>query len=381
MTFLAWYFFGFKMGFINESANTFEQAFIVAISVIVIACPCALALATPIASLVGISLLASKGLLFKEAKFIETIAKATKVVVDKTGTLTHGELKVVHANIVDDNIHKLNLLYSLLESSTHPISVSVKNYLLEHYSHLEHKTLLDVKNIQAKGVVARYKNVENKEYTLLGGNEELLKEFNVSYTFNANNSVYLFAINENIVATFELEDEIKNDAKEFVSYIQNSGMQLIMLTGDNEKVAQKIATQLGITQFVCGIDPIQKAQYIKTLKSQGEIVVMAGDGVNDAVALSNSDVSIAMGNGADISISVSDVVLLNNSLKSLKEAFVISKRTYKFIKQNLGISLVYNVITIPLAMMGFVIPLVAALSMSLSSLLVVANSMRIKNEK
>ncbi|MGE4517861.1 MAG: heavy metal translocating P-type ATPase, partial [Arcobacteraceae bacterium] len=368
-------------GFINESANTFEQAFIVAISVIVIACPCALALATPIASLVGISLLASKGLLFKEAKFIETIAKATKVVVDKTGTLTHGELKVVHANIVDDNIHKLNLLYSLLESSTHPISVSVKNYLLEHYSHLEHKTLLDVKNIQAKGVVARYKNVENKEYTLLGGNEELLKEFNVSYTFNANNSVYLFAINENIVATFELEDEIKNDAKEFVSYIQNSGMQLIMLTGDNEKVAQKIATQLGITQFVCGIDPIQKAQYIKTLKSQGEIVVMAGDGVNDAVALSNSDVSIAMGNGADISISVSDVVLLNNSLKSLKEAFVISKRTYKFIKQNLGISLVYNVITIPLAMMGFVIPLVAALSMSLSSLLVVANSMRIKNEK
>jgi Cu+-exporting ATPase len=158
-------------------------------------------------------------------------------------------------------------------------------------------------------------------------------------------------------------------------------MQLIMLTGDNEKVAQKIAKQLGITQFLCGIDPLQKAQYIKTLKAQGEIVIMAGDGVNDAVALSSSDVAIAMGNGADISISVSDVVLLNNSLKSLKEAFIISKRTYKFIKQNLGISLVYNVITIPLAMMGFVIPLVAALSMSLSSLLVVANSMRIKNGK
>lgn len=381
MTFLAWYFFGFKMGFINESANTFEQAFIVAISVIVIACPCALALATPIASLVGISLLASKGLLFKEAKFIETIAKATKVVVDKTGTLTKGELKVVQANILDDNIHKLNLLYSLLESSTHPISVSVKNYLLKHYPYVEYKTLLEVKNIQAKGVIARYKNIENKEYTLLGGNEELLKEFNISYSFNTNNSVYLFAINQKIVATFELEDEIKNDAKEFVSYIQNSGIQLIMLTGDNEKVAQKIATQLGITQFLCGIDPIQKAQYIKTLKAQGEIVVMAGDGVNDAVALSSSDVSIAMGNGADISISVSDVVLLNNSLKSLTEAFVISKRTYHFIKQNLGISLVYNVITIPLAMMGFVIPLVAALSMSLSSLIVVINSMRIKNEK
>lgn len=380
LTFLAWYFFGFEIGFINEKASDFEQAFIVAISVIVIACPCALALATPIASLVGISELARKGLLFKEAKFIETIAKATKVVVDKTGTLTNGELKVVKAQFFDENIHKLNLLYSLLETSTHPISVSVKNYLLNNYSNLEYKTLLNVKNIQAKGVFAHYKNVENKEFELLGGNSELLKEFHVDYSFKSSNSVYLFAINKKVVATFELEDEIKADAKEFVSYIQNSGMQLIMLTGDNQDVAKKIASQLGITQFLYGINPLEKADYIKQLKSQGEIVIMAGDGVNDAVALSSSDVAIAMGNGADISISVSDVVLLNNSLKSLKEAFVISKRTFKFIKQNLAISLLYNVITIPLAMMGFVIPLFAALSMSLSSLIVVANSMRIKNE-
>lgn len=381
MTFLAWYFFGFKIGFVNESANDFEQAFIVAISVIVIACPCALALATPIASLVGISLLASKGLLFKEAKFIETIAKATKVVVDKTGTLTLGELKVINAKIMDENIHKLNLLYSLLESSTHPISLSVKNYLTQHYSSLEHKTLLEVKNIQAKGVVAKYKNIENKEYELLGGNAELLKEYKLNYSFESDHSVYIFAINKKIVAVFELEDEIKEDAKAFVEYVQNSGMQLIMLTGDNQNVAQKIAKQLGIKEFLAQINPLQKAQFVKELKEKGEIVVMAGDGVNDAVALSSSDVAIAMGNGADISISVSDVVLLNNSLKSLKEAFVISRRTYKFIKQNLGISLVYNVITIPLAMMGLVIPLVAALSMSLSSLIVVANSMRIKNEK
>ncbi len=381
MTFLAWYFFGFKIGFVNESASNFEQAFIVAISVIVIACPCALALATPIASLVGISLLASKGLLFKEAKFIETIAKATKVVVDKTGTLTNGELKVVKAHFMDDNIHKLNLLYSLLESSTHPISVSVKNHLLEVYPSLEHKTLYEVKNIQAKGVVAKYKNIENKEYELLGGNAQLLKEYKINYTFESEHSIYLFAINQKIVAAFELEDEIKDDAKAFVEYVQKSGMQIVMLTGDNHMVAQKIASELGITEFLAQINPLEKAHYIKELKDQGEIVVMAGDGVNDAVALSSSDVAIAMGNGADISISVSDVVLLNNSLKSLKEAFVISRRTYKFIKQNLGISLVYNVITIPLAMMGWVIPLVAALSMSLSSLIVVANSMRIKNEK
>ncbi len=379
ITFLAWYFFGFKIGFVNDSANNFEQAFIVAISVIVIACPCALALATPIASLVGISLLANKGLLFKEAKFIETISKATKVVVDKTGTLTYGELKVVKSQIFDKNIHKLNLLYSLLETSTHPISLSVKSYLKENYENLEHKKLLSVKNIQAKGVSAQYKNINNKEYELLGGNLELLKEFNIKYSIKSNNSIYIFAINKTIVATFELEDKIKEDAKEFVKYIQNSGAEVIMLTGDNEKVAQKIAKEVGIKEYLSQINPIQKAEFIKKLKENGEVVVMAGDGVNDAIALSSSDVSIAMGNGADISISVSDVVLLNNSLKSLKEAFVISKRTYKFIKQNLAISLIYNVITIPLAMFGLVIPLVAALSMSLSSLIVVANSMRIRN--
>lgn len=379
LTFLAWYFFGFKIGFVNENASDFEQAFIVAISVIVIACPCALALATPIASLVGISELARRGLLFKEAKYIETIAKATKVIVDKTGTLTNGELNVVKMTMFDENIHKLNLLYSLLESSTHPISISVKKYLHSTYPTLTSKTLFDVKNIQAKGVYAKYKNIENKEYELLGGNSELLKEFNINYTFASEHSIYLFAINKKVIATFELEDTIKDDAKTFVDYIKNNGMEIVMLTGDNETVAQKIASEVGINTFLSGINPLQKAQYIKQLKEKGEVIVMAGDGVNDAVALSSSDVAIAMGNGADISISVSDVILLNNSLQSLKEAFIISKRTYKFIKQNLAISLLYNIITIPLAMTGFVIPLFAALSMSMSSLIVVANSMRIKN--
>ncbi len=151
-----------------------------------------------------------------------------------------------------------------------------------------------------------------------------------------------------------------------------------MLTGDNETVASNVARKVGIKNFVANIDPIGKAEYIKKLKERGKVVVMAGDGINDSVALSSSDVSIAMGNSSDITISVSDIVLLNNSLESLREAFKISNRTYKFIKQNLLLSLVYNLITIPLAMAGFVIPLVAALSMSLSSLLVVANSMRIK---
>lgn len=154
-----------------------------------------------------------------------------------------------------------------------------------------------------------------------------------------------------------------------------------MLTGDNESTAKKVASSVGIKNYVAEVNPLEKAQFIQDLKDKNRNVIMAGDGINDSVALAKSDVSIAMGNSADIALSVSDIVLLNNSLNSLELAFTISRRTYKFIKQNLFISLLYNAITIPLAMAGYVIPLVAALSMSLSSLIVVGNSMRIKLRK
>ncbi|WP_375722978.1 heavy metal translocating P-type ATPase [Arcobacter sp. KX21116] len=380
LTFLVWYFFGIDLGFNYDGVSHFEKSFIVAISVIVIACPCALALATPIASLIGISELAKKGLLFKEAKFIEELARTTKLVVDKTGTITNGKLSVVKAQILDENIHKLDLLYSLLDSSTHPISSSIKEYLKNHYKNLSLKNLSNVKTLQAKGMKAVYKNLEDKEFEILGGNQKLMEEFGVKYKFDSQNSVYIFAINKKVVATFELKDEIKDFAREFVSDCLKNNIDVIMLTGDNENVANYVAKEVGIKTVVANINPIQKAKYINKLKEQGHTVVMAGDGVNDSVALSSANVSIAMGNGADISIAVSDIVLLNNSLESLNQAFIISRKTYKFIKQNLSISLLYNLVTIPLAMAGFVMPLVAALSMSLSSLIVVANSLRIKGK-
>ena len=380
LTFLVWYYFGIDLGFDYEGVNHFEKSFIVAISVIIIACPCALALATPIASLIGISELAKKGLLFKEAKFIEELARTSKLVVDKTGTITQGKLSVVKARIMDENIHKLNLLYSLLDSSSHPISISIKEYLENNYKDIALKNLNDVKTIQAKGMCASYKNIENKEFKIIGGNQKLLEEFGIKYKFDSKNSVYLFAIDKKVIATFELKDEIKEFAKELVTNSIKNGIEVIMLTGDNENVANQVAQSVGIKTVVANINPIEKAQYINKLKNEGHTVVMAGDGVNDSVALSSANVSVAMGNGADISIAVSDIVLLNNSLKSLNEAFVISRKTYKFIKQNLSISLIYNLVTIPLAMAGFVIPLVAALSMSLSSLMVVANSLRIKGK-
>jgi Cu+-exporting ATPase len=377
LTFVVWYFFGIDLGFDYEGTSQFEKSFIVAVSVIVIACPCALALATPMASLIGISELAKKGLLFKEAKFIETLAVATTVVFDKTGTLTKGELNVSKARILDDNIHKLNLLYSLLSASSHPVSISIKKYLESKYD-LKIKELETVKNIEAKGMSAIYKNIEAKEFELIGGNIELLREFGIYYKFDSTKTVYLFAINKKVIATFELEDKIKDDAKEIIEYLQNKNIDVIMLTGDNEQVASKIANELNIKKYFAKQTPVSKANYIKELKKENKIVVMVGDGVNDSVALSNADVAVAMGNSADISLAVSDIVLLNSTLNSLKDAFVISNKTYKYIKQNLSLSIVYNMITIPLAMAGLVIPLVAALSMSLSSLMVVLNSLRIK---
>ena len=374
ITFLVWYYFGLDLGFYFEGVNQFERSFITAISVVVIACPCALALATPMASLVGISELAKKSLLFKEAKFIETIANATTVVFDKTGTLTKGELEVSFVEFFNKDERSINLLYSLLDSSNHPVSIAVKRYIKENFE-VSNLILEDVKNIEAKGLSARYENIE-----ILGGNEALLKEFDVKINIHLNSKFtqYLFCIDKKIVANFELKDELKDDAKELIEYLKEQNIESIMLTGDNNFVASSIAKELEISNYKANLTPKDKADFIKDLKNSGKTVVMVGDGVNDSVALASSDVAIAMGNSADISMMVSDVVMLNSKLKSLKDAFIISKKTYKHIKQNLAFSLIYNTITIPIAAAGFIIPLFAALSMSLSSLVVVLNSLRIK---
>ncbi len=372
LTFLVWYYFGLDLGFYFENTNQFERSFITAVSVVVIACPCALALATPMASLVGISELAKKSLLFKEAKYIETIANASTVVFDKTGTLTKGELEVSFVEFFNKDEENINLLYSLLDSSNHPVSIAIKKYIENNFKVL-HLSLEDIKNIEAKGLSARYKNFE-----LLGGSSELLKEFGVDFEYSSKSTQYIFSIDKNIIANFELKDELKDDAKELIEYLKGQKIETIMLTGDNSFVASSIAEKLEITNFKANLTPKDKANFIKELKNSGKIVIMVGDGVNDSVALASSDVAIAMGNSADVSMMVSDVVLLSSKLKSLKDAFIISKKTYKHIKQNLAFSLIYNTITIPIAAAGYIIPLFAALSMSLSSLVVVLNSLRIK---
>ncbi len=371
-TFLVWYNFGLDLGFYFEGTNQFERSFITAVSVVVIACPCALALATPMASLVGINELAKKSLLFKEAKYIESLANATMVVFDKTGTLSKGELEVCNAEFFSKDEEKLNLLYSLLSSSNHPVSQAVKKYMETNFK-LQALELNSIKNIEAKGLSAKYGSNE-----LLGGNLALLKEFGIDFNKEENTTLYIFAINKNVIANFELKDEIKDDAKDLIEYLKNENIKVVMLTGDNNYVASKVANELKIDNFRANLSPSDKANFVREQKENKNIVVMVGDGVNDSVALGYSDVAIAMGNGADISMMVSDIVLLSSKLKALKDAFMISKKTYKHIKQNLAFSLIYNALTIPIAMLGYIIPLFAALSMSLSSLVVVFNSLRIK---
>ena len=363
-TFAGWLYF----------TGSFEHALIIGISVIVIACPCALGLATPMSTLVGISIAAKRGILFKEATFLETMAKSDLLALDKTGTITEGRPSVVKVEKCRN--FDPNLLFSLTSASNHPISKGIVRYLREEYKALKTLPLVEIKSIEAKGVSALYNGKH-----IIGGNPALMEEFGILVDKDSDNSLFLFAIDGELIAHFELTDTIKEGAAEAISKIQDMGIRVVMLTGDHERSAQKVAQAVGITEVHAKLLPQDKSSMIEQFHQEGHIVVMAGDGINDTIALAGADIAIAMGSGADIAISISDVVLLDEKPNSIYESYKISRRTFRAVKENLGFSILYNIIAVPLAVAGFVNPLVAALSMSLSSLAVVANSMRIKRLK
>lgn len=350
--------------------HDFDTAFMVGISVIIIACPCALALATPVATLVGLGLGAKRGILFKEAAQLETMANTDTVIFDKTGTLTQGRPEVVKAHWIDEAVDK-DALYALVMSSEHPVSKGVAVYLNDETG--QHLALDEQKQIAARGIVGRYNG-----RLLVGGNRAFMEDHGVSCDVEVTHTAFYYAVDSELKVVFELRDQPKEDAVQTIELLKKHGVHAVMLTGDHERAAAEIAAEVGIDEYKSELLPGGKEAYIVSLQSSGKKVVMVGDGVNDILALARADIGIAMGNGSDIAIDVSDVILMNDSLKSLGEAFKISYTTYGLIKQNLALSLVYNGITIPLAMAGYIIPLVAAVSMSISSLLVVGNSMRIR---
>ena len=362
--FTGWYLYG----------DSFEQALIISISVIVIACPCALGLATPMSTLVGISMAAKRGILFKEATFLETMAKSNLLALDKTGTITEGKPSVINVEIFEG--FNPDLLYSLVHTSNHPISQGIVSYLESNYEMLHELPLEEIKSIEAKGIEAVHQGSK-----LRGGNLNFMNETHIKVAYESIYSLFFFAIDGELVARFELSDTIRENAAKAIALIKAMGIKVVMLTGDHEQSAHHVANAVGIEEVYAKLLPTDKADMIDLFHQKGHIVVMAGDGINDTLALSKADIAIAMGNGADIAIGVSDVVLMDENPQSIYEAYAISNRTFRAVKENLAFSLLYNTVAVPLAVMGFVNPLVAALSMSLSSLVVVGNSLRIKMMK
>lgn len=359
--FCFWFFF--------KNSNV-ESSLINAISVLIIACPCALALATPVSTLVALGKSLKEHIIFKHSSAIEDLSKINMVVFDKTGTLTNNELKISNFYL-DDKIDKEEL-YSFIKLSNHPVSKSITKFFEEQgiiYKNLDFKELI---NIQAKGLKA---NLDNDLF--LGGNYYFLRENGIEVQ-DFKNTHFIFAKNKKILAFFEFENILREGAKELIAYLYNHKIKTMILSGDNHYAVKKIAKELKIADYKASCLPEDKMKIIENLNKRYRVLFI-GDGINDALALKYASVSITLKQGSDLAIQSSDVLLLKNDLFSLIKVLKLSKNTYKIIKQNLFFSLFYNALSIPLAFLGLINPLIAALSMSFSSIIVVLNALRIKS--
>ncbi len=338
----------------------FEKALMVCISVLVISCPCAFALATPIALVIGV--FKNPLIVFKEALFLETLAKVKKIFIDKTGTLTQKEV-LLKEKIIYEGFDE-RLLKSLLKVREHLAHSAILKSL--------HGDEVDLEQIEffAHGLKANYQNE-----TLLVGSLKFLNAMGVNIkTKESANIMVGFAKNKTLCALFILEERLKANAKEVVQALQNQGLELEILSGDNESSVKECAKKLGISKYHAHLTPEDKAQ---TISSYQGVCAMIGDGNNDALALKQASVSLGFEKSA-LSKSTCDILLLEEDLSLLEKAFHNAQKVYQVVLQNIVLSLIYNAILIPVAMLGYINPLIASLSMSASSLLVVLNSLRLK---
>ncbi|HAV55657.1 MAG TPA: heavy metal translocating P-type ATPase, partial [Aequorivita sp.] len=372
--------------------NAFSQALLTSVAVLVIACPCALGLATPTAIMVGIGKGAENNILIKDAESLELGHKVNAVILDKTGTITEGKPLVTDIlwkdKLENQNQYK-QILLAIEAQSEHPLAEAVVNHLKNE--NIEKVDIASFESITGMGVKAQAKN-GSKYYV---GNHKLMFEKNIQIDATLMQTaesleeqaktVIFYGNDEQVLAILAIADKIKQTSKKAIATLQERGIDVYMLTGDNNKTASAVAKQLGITNYQGEVMPSEKAAFVEKLQADGKIVAMVGDGINDSHALAQANVSIAMGKGSDIAMDVAKMTLITSDLQSIPKALELSKRTVLGIRQNLFWAFIYNIIGIPIAagvlypVNGFLLdPMIAGAAMAFSSVSVVANSLRLK---
>ena len=364
------------------------------ITVLVVACPCSLGLATPLAIVMASGLASRNGILIKSSESLENANKVKTIVFDKTGTLTKGHLSISkiynYSNSNEEEI--IEAIANIENNSEHPIARGIVRYAKERNIKIDSTKVKEFKSVSGYGIEAKY----NEEKYIIGNKKLMLKNnINIEKTIKENeinddeslendgNSILFIAKENELIALIGVKDIIKENAKEVIKKIKEKHINTVMLTGDNEKTAKAIANNLGIEKVIAGVVPKQKAEEITKLKQNG-LVMMCGDGINDSISLVKADIGVSVGNGTDIAIDSSDVVLMKDNLDRINTLIEISKKTMKIIKQNLFWAFFYNICMIPIAT-GILIPLgitmnpmMAAFSMTISSVTVTLNSLRMR---
>lgn len=381
LTFILWLVWG--------GQNAVVQGLLAAITVLVIACPCALGLATPTAIMVGVGKGAENGILIKDAESLELAKKINTVVLDKTGTITEGKPQVTGIKWYNNDDTAKNILLSIEKQSEHPLADAV----VKHLNEAATTPLSMFESITGKGAKADHNNE-----TYLVGNKKFLTENNIIITKDLlkqadewskqSKTVIWFSNSKLALSVLAISDKIKETSVQAIKEMQNKGIELYMLTGDNEATARSIAEQTGIKHYKAEVMPQDKANFVKELQQQGKIVAMVGDGINDSTALATADVSIAMGKGSDIAMDVAKMTIISSDLTKIPHAIKLSRQTVATIKQNLFWAFIYNLIGLPIAagilypVNGFLLnPMIAGAAMALSSVSVVSNSVRLKWKK
>jgi len=382
ITFIVWRFFG------PEPAIVY--AFVNAIAVLIIACPCALGLATPMSVMVGVGKGAQNGVLIKNAEALENLNKIDILITDKTGTITEGKPSVEKVvNLLgEDRKELIKFIASLNKNSEHPLAEAIVKFAKKQQ--IQIPDVVNFKAVSGKGVIGE---VNGKQIAV--GNAQLMDEIQaeipvkiqkeVEKEQNQGKTVSYIAVNNNVYGYVTIFDAIKETSKEAIKQLQEKGIEVVMLTGDNNRTAKYVADQLHLTGYKAECLPQEKLQIIKDFQNQGKVVAMAGDGINDAPALAQADIGIAMGTGTDVAIESSEVTLVKGDLMGIVKAVNLGKAVMKNIKENLFFAFVYNILGVPIAagvlypFFGLLLsPMIAAAAMSFSSVSVIANSLRLR---